>query len=196
MDATNATKSTVDHFIRWAKASQMLATRKATHGMYVTILNYDTYQDMSTYRSDTESETKAKQKRHSLNKNDKNDKKEEKTPRKESTQPALKSILLQWNDFAVANDLSPIQSLTNNREKHLRARMREDFFDFPVLLKAVKGQPFLLGNNQKGWTCNFDWIINQANYVKILEGRYVDKKEANRYAGIKEWILDDKEKGK
>ena len=74
MDACYATKSTVDHFIRWAKKEQMLATRKATRGFYITVLNYPLYQDIGVYYSDTKSEIKATQKRHSLNKNDKNDK--------------------------------------------------------------------------------------------------------------------------
>ena len=55
----------------------MLATQKATRGMVVTILNYDYFQTLENYKSDTESDIKAKQKRNrsdTINKNDKNDK--------------------------------------------------------------------------------------------------------------------------
>ena len=63
-EATGATKSQIDHFLRWAKEAQMLATQKATRGMVINVLKYEVYQDLENYKSDTKSETKAKQKRH------------------------------------------------------------------------------------------------------------------------------------
>ena len=68
--------STVDHFIRWAKEARLLATRKATRGTFIKVLNYDVYQDSENYKSETKSETAAKQRRNksdTINKNDKND---------------------------------------------------------------------------------------------------------------------------
>ena len=64
MDATGATKSSVDHCLRYLKKEQMLATRKATRGMVVTVIKYEDYQDIDRYRSDTKSDLKAIQKRH------------------------------------------------------------------------------------------------------------------------------------
>lgn len=68
MDKTKATHSTVDHCIRYLKEATMIATRKATRGMVITVLNYDRYQSVDTYKSDTESDSKsdlkAKQKRN------------------------------------------------------------------------------------------------------------------------------------
>ena len=63
-DATGATKDQVKHCVEWLKVSQMLATQKATRGFYITIVNYDTYQNMDNYRSHTESHIKATQKPH------------------------------------------------------------------------------------------------------------------------------------
>lgn len=74
-NATKATKDQVDKFIRWAKEESMLTTRKTTRGMIISVLNYDKYQDLNHYRDDTESETKAKQKRNrsdTITNNDKN----------------------------------------------------------------------------------------------------------------------------
>ncbi len=51
--------SVVDHAIRYMKKARMLATRKATGGMIVTVVNYHTYQDPTCYASDSKSETKA-----------------------------------------------------------------------------------------------------------------------------------------
>ena len=41
----------------------------------------------------------------------------------------------------------------------------------PFVFKNVKSSAFLLGK-EKDWACNFDWIFNPSNFVKILEGNY------------------------
>lgn len=74
---TKTTKNQIDHFIRYAKKEQMLATQKTTRGMVVSVLKYDFFQDLNNYKSDTESELQAKHKRNTsdtINKNDNNDK--------------------------------------------------------------------------------------------------------------------------
>jgi hypothetical protein len=62
------TATEIDHCIRFLKSAKQIATQKATRGFIVTVLNYDLYQNLSTYKSDTKSETesdlKAKQKRN------------------------------------------------------------------------------------------------------------------------------------
>ena len=48
MDSTGATKGQVKHCIEYLKARHTIATQKATRGMIVTVINYDTYQDLTT----------------------------------------------------------------------------------------------------------------------------------------------------
>lgn len=91
MEACGATKSQVDHSIRWFKKCQMLATRKATRGMFVTVLKYNTYQNLDSYKSDSSGDLKAKPKRNgsdTINKNGKNGKNEKK----------------KWRDFVFLTD--------------------------------------------------------------------------------------------
>ena len=83
MEKTKANKNEIDHCIRWLKSATMIATRKATRGFTLNILNYNGYQSLENYKSDTKSdsksEMKAKQKRNesdTINKNDNNDKNE------------------------------------------------------------------------------------------------------------------------
>ena len=76
-EATGATKNQIDHFLRWAKEAQMLATQKATRGMVVNVLKYETYQDLGHYKSDTKSEIKATQERHYTKECSNNDKNED-----------------------------------------------------------------------------------------------------------------------
>ncbi len=66
-DGTGVGMSSIDHFFRWARSGDggtpMLATRKATRGTVITLLNYEKYQDHENYKSDTKSEVKAKSQR-------------------------------------------------------------------------------------------------------------------------------------
>ena len=55
-------------FLKWAKSATLVATRKTTRGVVVSVVNYAKYQTLDNYKSDTRgdmgSETEAKQKRH------------------------------------------------------------------------------------------------------------------------------------
>jgi len=80
---TGATQNSIDHCIRWLKQAKQIATRKATRGMVIKVLNYDKYQQSDNYKSDTKSdkksEIKAIQKRNrgdTINKNGKKEKKD------------------------------------------------------------------------------------------------------------------------
>lgn len=77
----DTTINQVEKFIKYAKWAEMIKTVKATHGMFITVLHYNQYQDTNTYKSGTENEdpsgTEAEQKRNrsgDINNNDKNDK--------------------------------------------------------------------------------------------------------------------------
>jgi len=59
IDRTGATRDQVKHCIEYLKKEKMIATQKATRGFFITVLNYDTYQTIDTYKSPTESHTKA-----------------------------------------------------------------------------------------------------------------------------------------
>lgn len=64
MSATGATFNQVKHCIAYLKSRKMIATQKATRGTIITILKYDTYQNLDNYKSHTVRKTKGKQKPH------------------------------------------------------------------------------------------------------------------------------------
>ena len=83
MRYTGASKSTVDHCMRYLKSATMITTAKATRGLFIFIVKFAEYQDAikskSDTKSDSKSEVKATQKRHKSdtiknndNKNNKN----------------------------------------------------------------------------------------------------------------------------
>lgn len=102
-------------------------------------------------------------------------KKEKATVKKKNAIRLIKKGFIdQWNKFAVERKLPEIKSITGQRETHLKARISsEDFFSFDELLKVIDEQPWLLGKNDRGWRITFDWIVNAANYTKIMEKNYL-----------------------
>lgn len=79
--------------------------------------------------------------------------------------------------------VSPIRSVTGQRKKHIRARVGEDkkrqSLDWwEHYFYAVEQMPFLIGQGApnpatgRPWQCDFDWLINETNMCKVLEGKY------------------------
>ena len=49
----------------------------------------------------------------------------------------------------------------------------------------VHESTFLAGENDRGWTANFDWIVKPANMIKIEEGNYLPKQgKPQKAAGV------------
>ena len=115
MQKTKANKNEIDHCIRWLKSATMIATRKATRGFIIKVLNYNGYQSLENYKSDTKSdsksELKAKQKRNesdTINKNDKNVKNEEE---KKEIKEVRNQVSASLKEKAPANDIEFDQEL-------------------------------------------------------------------------------------
>ena len=95
-----------------------------------------------------------------------------------------------WNDYAEKYKLSKVKELTSKRKKKLKARLRENtnfLNDFEEALKQTEYSSFLKGDT--GWRMDFDWlIVNDTNYVKVIEGAYKDKDTSSEYSTYEEPI--------
>jgi uncharacterized protein YdaU (DUF1376 family) len=86
-----------------------------------------------------------------------------------------------WNDLAEKINLSKIQRLTDARKAQLQKRLDEagGLEGWKTVLKKIEQSSFLRGGGAQGWKANFDFVLKQSNFTKILEGNYDDKKPAN-----------------
>ena len=96
--------------------------------------------------------------------------------------PALcRQAVAIWND--VCGDLLPkVAKLNGEREKHLRARMVDDFhYDVTAwrdFCQRVRRSPFLTGQvaprpgQDNPFTADFDWCIKLSRFNRIQEGNY------------------------
>jgi len=70
-EKSGVTRYQVDSFVRWAKHTKQITTQKTTRGFIITVLNYNLYQNLQTYKTDTENDTKTEMKtKHKRNIND------------------------------------------------------------------------------------------------------------------------------
>ena len=79
----------------------------------------------------------------------------------------------KWNSLG----LNKVISIKNQRLTHLKARIQE--FSEEEVIKAIENinaSSFLKGQNDRGWSIDFDWLLKPSNFIKVLENKYQDKK--------------------
>lgn len=90
------------------------------------------------------------------------------TPNKENPAVTL------WNELAAETGLSKVQRLTANRQAKLNARLRDcgGLEGWEMALAKIRGSPFLLGDNERGWKANFDFLLQESSFTKLMEDTY------------------------
>lgn len=78
-----------------------------------------------------------------------------------------------WNTLAESHGLAKVVRLTDQRRRKVQAQAKR----FPVadwvnVFAKISQSPFLKGENDRGWRCDFDFILSEQNFIKILEGKY------------------------
>jgi len=81
-----------------------------------------------------------------------------------------------WNLLADRHDLAKVQRLTDKRLRALKARLAEcgGIEGWKAALARVAESPFLLGM-EKDWRADFDFLLQQSSFTKLMEGGYARK---------------------
>lgn len=78
-----------------------------------------------------------------------------------------------WNELAQAHGLAQVRKLTDARRRKVLAQAKRFTVpDWQAVFAKIAQSPFLKGDNRQGWRCDFDFILSENNFVKILEGKY------------------------
>jgi hypothetical protein len=73
--------------------------------------------------------------------------------------------------------------ITGKREGAIRARIREHGKEaFVHMIQLASKSDFLKGDNQRGFTATFDWLIKPNNFQKVIEGNYGNRPATSRAA--------------
>lgn len=88
-------------------------------------------------------------------------------------------IIELYNDTCVS--LPHVRTLTDKRKKAIKTRLKKyTQSDIQKTFIIAEESDFLKGNNDRGWRADFDWLINENNMVKVLEGRYSNVDSAKK----------------
>mgnify|MGYP006966900540 CR=1 FL=1 len=83
-----------------------------------------------------------------------------------------------WNEMARRCDLPTVQKLTNSRKKKIKARLKDcgGLDGWREAVTKVEEIPGLHGgygsNGHENWRADFDFLIGEANFIKLMEGKY------------------------
>lgn len=81
------------------------------------------------------------------------------------------------NYHTLCPKMSKVQALNKTRKGYINARVGEYGLEKVISVFRIAGQSdFLNGKNDKAWKADFEWILRPENFLKVLEGKYINKK--------------------
>jgi predicted phage replisome organizer len=66
--------------------------------------------------------------------------------------------------------------LSDKRKQAIKARLNVYTVDqMKAVFEKAEASTFLKGGNNRNWSANFDWLLKDSNFAKVLDGNYDDK---------------------
>lgn len=164
-----------------------IGTAKGTTQTVLTICNYDTYNSIAEnegQQKGQERDSKGTVKGQWRDKTNKDNKVNKDIIDNNSLLPVSNDTksnidfkgLQECFNKMFAGKLPMITTITEKRKSAIKARISEHGKQSVMdVFNKVLESSFLLGGNNKNWKCDFDWIFKPTNFIKILEGNYINK---------------------
>lgn len=76
-----------------------------------------------------------------------------------------------FNDICIS--FPRVVTLSESRKKAIKARLNTYTVEqFRQVFTKAEGSDFLKGRNNRNWSAKFDWLIQDSNFAKVLDGNY------------------------
>ena len=86
----------------------------------------------------------------------------------------VQAVVRLFNETCTS--FSKVTAVSADRKKRITARLKQYGIEtIKLVFEKAQASDFLTGNNQRKWKANFDWLINETNFAKVLDGNYDDK---------------------
>jgi DNA-binding transcriptional regulator YhcF (GntR family) len=162
----NLSERNVRTAIKHLKSTNEVTSYSSAQHTVFTIVNYESYQEVT---SEVTNGRQTSDKQVTTNKNDKND--------KNVNKDIHQQIADMWNTSFT--ELPNIKKLTSKRKSHINAVIKEFGNSHGLnnperwngLFEYISTCDFLMGRSND-WRCDFDFVINKNNLLKIIEGKY------------------------
>jgi predicted phage replisome organizer len=103
---------------------------------------------------------------------------EEEIKNKKEDKSICQQVVDMYHD--ICKSFPAVRSLSDARRKSIKARLKDyTMDDFRQVFQNAEASSFLKGLDG-GWKASFDWLIKEANMLKVLEGNYADKGWKNK----------------
>ena len=163
-------ESKVTRILNLLKNEQQIEQQTSSKNRLISITNWDYYQstEQQSEQQVNNNRTTSEQ-QVNTNKNVKKEKKEKNVKKIEYCQ----EIFDLYNSICVS--LPSVKKLSDSRRQAINARLKTyTLEDFKAVFEKAEASSFLRGEDG-GWKASFDWLIKEANMLKVLEGNYADK---------------------
>lgn len=79
-----------------------------------------------------------------------------------------------WNETAESLGLPRVQKLTGTRLRKARARLKDcgGLEGWRTAMTKLRNCPWMLGENDRHWRADFDFIVSEAKFARLMEGSY------------------------
>lgn len=87
-----------------------------------------------------------------------------------------------YNDTCVS--FPKAKSLSDDRKKAIKARLNKYTIEqMKEMFEKAEKSDFLKGSNTRNWQANFDWLMKDSNFAKVLDGNYDNRKTKQEEKG-------------
>ena len=192
--ATGVSVQSLRTLIDRLSSEHAITTDTNTGRLLITVRNYDKYQS-----SEPDTNTAPTHDQHSSNTQKKQDNKittkEEEEPKGSLSSgddlsgprpfDEITEAVKAYNDSAEASGWPQLRILSKQRRASLKARLKEcgGLDGWHSALERARGSPHLCGQNDRGWTANFDFLTRQSSFAKLMEGNYDPRNRATLGTG-------------
>lgn len=185
---TGISKKILRRCLKTLEDEGMVGRQRTNKCSIISIVNYDKYQSKGSQEAgEGQAEGKQRASRGQHRKNVKNE--EENTPPivPQGDRVPYKEIFDLYHELLP--ELPPTPNQTEKRKRNIAQRWKEaakvpvkgGFQEFPCndldfwerFFGRVRNSPLLMGENDRGWQANLEWITKKENFYKIIEGNYV-----------------------
>ena len=86
----------------------------------------------------------------------------------------VQAVVRLFNETCTS--FSKVTAVSADRKKHISARLKQYGVEkIKLVFQKAEASSFLKGDNNRKWKANFDWLLNETNFAKVLDGNYDDK---------------------
>ena len=93
---------------------------------------------------------------------------------------------------AICTSLSRVVRLTDKRRRAVRLIYGKGYTpeQLDEVFRKAQASSFCTGQNDRHWKADFDWLLNESNLVKVLEGKYDNPAAAKppEKGGGRKWL--------